>query len=562
MTAPDEPTASGTGRLHEAVPGERLNEGREAEAHEAGDVGPWQRLHPLSLVHEAASAVPSLALLLLPAWLGIVGSGRVVSALALGAASLLVGTPLLVARHLRTRYRLTGTGIEVESGVFARQHRVLPYERVQGVEIERPALARLLGTARVHVMTGSGQGVEATLAYVSVAEAERMRRVLRDAHASAVPSAGPAVAGDAAPAAPVADVVRFRLTTRRLVQAGLYRVSLAWLAVAYSALQVTGLEPIDLVDVLAGDRLAAWRASAETHPVVGGALVATAALGLAWLAGVVTTVLRFAGFVVTDDGRRLHTSGGLVSRWTRTLPHGRVQAFVQRSVWPMRRAGVVRLDAQMLGTSAEGVGASLDTLAPLVPVAEADALVAAIRPLAPIAVWEAPSPLHRRRLAIRYTVAAVVLLGLWPLVGVWALAGVAAGVALGRVAAVAQARAHRYALTADALHVEHGAFWRTRRSVPRDRVQGVSRQATWMQRRRGLATVVVDTAGGPGLGLRVRDLDAAAASALVADVRRGISGVRRVAEPVAVADEAEVEHGGHGLAERRTGEVDDRPADG
>ena len=106
--------------------------------------------------------------------------------------------------------------------------------------------------------------------------------------------------------------------------------------------------------------------------------------------------------------------------------------------------------------------------------------------------------------------------GAW--LSLWALAGVAL-VPLAIGLAWAQARAHRYALTADALHVESGALWRTRRTVPRDRTQAVTRRATWMQRRRGLASVVVDTAAGPALGLRIHDLDAGTAAALVADLR-------------------------------------------
>ena len=87
MTAPADPTDS-------HVPSSSDDEA-------VGDIGPWQRLHPLSLVHEGAAAVPSLVLLLVPAWFGIVGTGRVVSALALGAVSVLVGTP--PARSARVR---------------------------------------------------------------------------------------------------------------------------------------------------------------------------------------------------------------------------------------------------------------------------------------------------------------------------------------------------------------------------------------------------------------------------------------------------------------------------
>ncbi len=505
------------------------------------DGSAWHRLHPLTIAHDASGALLPLLIVGLPVWMGRGGTGQFVSTLALGLVSLVVFGPLVVARFLRFRYRLTASGVEVESGIFARQHRALPYDRVQAVEVERPLLARLLGTARVHLMTGSGTGAEATLAYVSADEAERLSRVLRDAKTGSVGmerpvgrlldapetarmahsdgSVGEEPTRRGTPEA-VGDVALFRLTGARLLRAGLYRVSLGYLAVAYSALQLAGFQPEDLRELAYDSRLSAVRSLVGAHPAVAAALFVALGIGIAWAAGIVTTVLHYAGFVLTDDGPRLHTRGGLVSRWTRTLPRGRVQAFVRRSHAVMRRAGFVRLDVQMLGASSSkgGAGGSLDALAPLARLAEADALVASVRLLAPVDAWHPPSPLHARRLGVRYAAAAALVPAIGAWLSLWALWGVAL-VPLAVGLAWAQARAHRYALTDDALHVESGAFWRTRRSVPRDRTQAVTQRATWMQRRRSLASVVVDTAAGPALGLRIHDLDTETAAALVADLR-------------------------------------------
>ena len=163
---------------------------------------PWTRLHPLTLVHLVAEALPSLLLLGVLLLLGTGGARRVVGGLAFAVATLLLVGPVALARYLRFRYRLMDEGVEVESGLFARQHRLIPYDRLQAVEVERPAMARLLGTARVGLMTGAGTGAEATLAYVSMAEADRLRQRLharREAMDGATESAERTTADEARP---------------------------------------------------------------------------------------------------------------------------------------------------------------------------------------------------------------------------------------------------------------------------------------------------------------------------------------------------------------------------
>lgn len=52
-------------------------------------------------------------------------------------------------------FRITGDDVEVRSGVFFRTHRRAPLDRVQGVNLTRPMVARLLGTAKLEVV-GAG----------------------------------------------------------------------------------------------------------------------------------------------------------------------------------------------------------------------------------------------------------------------------------------------------------------------------------------------------------------------------------------------------------------------
>lgn len=72
------------------------------------------------------------------------------------------------------RFRITGDDVEVQSGVLFRTHRRAPLDRVQGVNLTRPMIARLLGAAKLEVV-GAGLDANVKLEYLSTANAEAVR---------------------------------------------------------------------------------------------------------------------------------------------------------------------------------------------------------------------------------------------------------------------------------------------------------------------------------------------------------------------------------------------------
>lgn len=72
-------------------------------------------------------------------------------------------------------------------------------------------------------------------------------------------------------------------------------------------------------------------------------------------------------------------------------------------------------------------------------------------------------------------------------------------------------RRTRYRLDPDGLHVRRGLFWHSETLVPRTRVQHIDLERGPLLRRRGLATLVVHTAGTRLSAVRVVGLDLASA---------------------------------------------------
>nr|WP_246286122.1 PH domain-containing protein [Microbacterium pseudoresistens] len=71
-------------------------------------------------------------------------------------------------------FRITGDDVEVRKGIVFRSHRRAPLDRVQGVNLTRPFLARLIGLAKLEVV-GAGTDANVALEYLSTGKAESVR---------------------------------------------------------------------------------------------------------------------------------------------------------------------------------------------------------------------------------------------------------------------------------------------------------------------------------------------------------------------------------------------------
>jgi putative membrane protein len=71
-------------------------------------------------------------------------------------------------------FRITGDDVEVRQGVLFRSQRRAPLDRVQGVNLTRPLIARLVGMAKLDVL-GAGSDSNVKLEYLSTKTAEAVR---------------------------------------------------------------------------------------------------------------------------------------------------------------------------------------------------------------------------------------------------------------------------------------------------------------------------------------------------------------------------------------------------
>ena len=438
--------------------------------------------------------------------------------LAAGLAILLLALKWLVWR--RFSYRVGPAEIVIESGVLNRNRRNIPFDRVQDVDIERTFLARLFGLAKVRIETGAGGKDEGLLDSVSIAEAYRLREAVRARRA------GEAAAEEGDEAAPPAAREIFAMAPPRLVLFGLFNFSLVYIAGLFAFLQTFDrFLPFDLYDParwigLVDEYLPArW-----TFGAIAAVLLVAAVLGVA--AGILRTLARDYGFRLSLEGDRLRRERGLFTRSEAVISRRRVQ-LAEVSSGPVRSLfGWSGLSFQTLGAGSDRGGNQ--SAAPFAVRSEIEAVLAQVPPmrLPPPPELVPVSRRHIvRSLAAKLAPALVVIAALsW-----WAplALGLVALLPLLGAAAALERHFHRYALDGDMLFVARGVWRRRLWLVPLSSVQSLSQSRGPIQRRLGLATLSVDTAGAPMINApRIVDLSAEAAEALAAEISRRAS-IRR-----------------------------------
>ena len=268
-----------------------------------------------------------------------------------------VGFPLAVlAGYLSwraMRYRVTPTELQVDSGVLTKRSRRVPLARVQAVDVVRPFYARLLGLAELRLEVVGGGDAEAPLSFLTEEEAGQLRTRLLDLAAGRQA----AVAGEPV-AAVEPDRVLVQVPTGPLVWSTLLGAPVVTLVVVLLALAV---------------------AAAVDLETAGGLLLASAAplFGVGSVAA--RRLLSEYGFTVAESPDGLRLRHGLLDTRSQTIPPGRVQLVRIREPLLWRPFGWVRVEVDVAGYSGGGEEqAATGALLPVAPRQLAQDLVARV----------------------------------------------------------------------------------------------------------------------------------------------------------------------------------------
>ena len=419
-------------------------------------------------------------------------------------------------------YRITDELVEVRSGILFRTHRRARLDRIQGINIVRPFIARLVGAAKLEVNV-AGQDANVQLAYLASANADDLRGdILRLASGTQRKEQAAAAAREGtfidqrvndllAPEldpnlAPPESVVK--LSTGRLLGSILLNdtaiILVLFIAASIVAVSVTG-EPFLLVGLL------------------------PAVIGMAtFLIGRFVKSLRYS-IAGTPDGVRV--GFGLLSTSNETLPPGRIHSIQisQPVLW--RPVGWWEIKVNRASKSSTQ-GASGQQNTTILPVGTIDDVmrvldlvlpglvddthpintaepVIDVAPAEPLQVDAAGSTLGSRELLRR---------------GLVSRGGDDGFVNSPRRAAPLRWfswRRNGFAFAPGTIVLRKGAVWREMILVPQPRVQSIQLRQGPLLRRFGLASLTLHTVAGP-ITARLGAVDAAEATTFFEESSRSI----------------------------------------
>jgi putative membrane protein len=432
----------------------------------------------------------------------------------------LIGVGVLVLfavlQYFTYRYSIGTDAITIRSGWLHRSRREIPFARIHNVAVQQSVLHRVFGVAEVRLESAGGARPEAEMRVLKLDDALALEALVRRRGQHVV--AGTAASEDTVLLAlPPGEVVKLGLVSNRgmlLVAGGVAAVSQVSPRLLPNLFEDWSQWALGWIATNGTDFSNHW----SGYVFAALSLVVLAAIALRLLS-VLLALLQFYGFTLREHGRRLAVERGLLARWRTAAARRRIQAWTLHEGWLHRR---FKRRSLVVDTASAADRANqqraLHELAPIAPPATCDALVEHLLPQAGWGAldWQPLHPRAWRRLAVPGVLFALLASaalywrfgapGLLMLLWIpWAIH-----------AARQHARRAGFALNQRLVAVRGGWFQRFWRFAEIDKLQALRLSQTPFDRRHGMATLWLDTAGAGAMQppLRIRHVHLATARAL------------------------------------------------
>jgi putative membrane protein len=384
-------------------------------------------------------------------------------------------------------FRVTEEQLEVRSGILFRTHRRGRLDRIQGINIVRPLLARVFGAAKLEV-TVAGQDANIPLAYLGSSAADELRREILLLASGSVAEPSSAAPAAARPGGIVGQRARELLAPERAPDVA---------------------PPASVVQMHLGRLLGSLLLSGFTVFVVVGTVAAIVLINITreyfFLFVFLPTLIGFGGFYVSRFTRSLRYSiagtpdgirvgFGLLSTSNETLPPGRIHAVAVSQPLLWRAAGWWEIKINRASTSsASGAAGQANTT--ILPVGNLEDVRRVLQLVLPSIVDPEAIALLER--------------------GLTSPGGDDGFTTSPRRAAVIRWfswRRNGFALVKGAVLLRRGRIWRSLVIAPEARLQSIGIHQGPLERALDVASIRLHTVAGP-ISVRVGAIDRADALA-------------------------------------------------
>ena len=460
---------------------------------------PGQRLHPVSPLFLFIQAIIKLVVPLVVSVVGTraTGSGDdTMDWILLGFG--VFASLGSILQYWFYRYWLEEDRIVVQSGVFFKSLRQVPYFKIQNLNVERNPLHRILGVATLQIESASGTEPEAVIRVISTAEVEKINTIVKGIQSQDTPASA-SVGPEHSDGKDAAEKTVFNLSDQELIKYGF---------ISHKALLPVGIVFSFIFQNDAYQRLfyewvqrsfgllqaTTWSWS-QWLINIGLGLLAT--LVTIWLASIILAFLQLFRFKLSIGQKKIHAHMGLLTNLTASIPLKRIQLvrlkssplhrFFQRQSITMETAGGVN----------EATGITMRWLAPLIEPKQGQQLLHTLLP--DIAWSEMPWQKleHRawKRIFKRLLFFTLLIAAGLSFVSLWFLTLSLPLTLLAYLYAKAYIRMAGYAIDEHTIAYKSGLFFRKISVVRIEKIHNITLQASPLDRWNAMAQISVDTAG-------------------------------------------------------------------
>ena len=291
-----------------------------------------RRLYPHSWVFALIKALPQmLPLLIAGGFLGKADS-LMVRGIIVSAIFVMIIVFQIIASRI-TRWSIANQAVFVRTGIFDKDTKIIPFNRIQNVKLTQNVLHRVFGVARVELESAGSKKPEATFDVLRYNDARALSDLIQSrgkVSADGMPVVEE-IKGDVLLHMPIGELIRFGFVSNR---------GMIVLAAAFAA---TMQFMDDFWDTFTGFLIKHFDFSNQVDRIVHLSTPMLIAFAVSLIALVIvfvrllSIVLAFwthYNFTLTEQPRRLQTERGLFARWHDAIVKSRIQSFrIKEGIW-------------------------------------------------------------------------------------------------------------------------------------------------------------------------------------------------------------------------------------
>ncbi|GHI01334.1 PH domain-containing protein [Neobacillus kokaensis] len=445
-----------------------------------------KRLHPIASVVTTGRRIRNLIIPMLAINFsgGREGIVSLLVTLAISLVAIIITLLTGILSWLRYTYRFEEDELRIEYGIFIRQKRYIPFERIQSINLTEGLLQRMFGLVKVQIETaGGGDEAEAVLSAITKEEARLIQEYVAQAK-----SGGDNEIKDVQEGQEVFTISTPELLVLSLTSGGV--------GVVISALFALFSQLDDFIPYkrIFGD-MEEW----AVQNIVTVAVVVFIVFFLAWVISLIITMLKYANFTVMKTEKDFIISQGLLEKKQMTIPLKRIQAIRINENFVRQLLGCGTVYVESAGGSSENEEAANVMILPIVKVKQIGTILASHLPDYIITSSFKTLPTRARRryilrswcITVPIVIAAIFFFKFWGLLSLILLG-------LGTGSALLKYRDAGWDLEQQQLTLRYRTITRTTIFMKKKRIQSLEMQESYFQKKRQLGTIAASVKSGAG----------------------------------------------------------------